>query len=244
MNKFKFFFLISFFSSLAYCQRTSIVEYRVVFGNKNLNDSINNIIKKKTKEMINSIEQNDYELVFNDSISVFNLKKEMLSDNPNNKLSSSLIGGKRYKNLKDSVNIKQKEFLGQIFNIHLKFNNYKWSVTKEKKIISGYTCYKAIAKIIESDFIRKKEIEYFIEAWFTPEIPVPFGPAGIDGLPGLVLEGSSNSGAAVFYVSKLDLLNNEKSIEKVIDLSKGKNISEKDYLIMIKETYLSFRNRN
>lgn len=246
LKKFKFiFFVLSIISSLAYCQRTSLVSYNVTFTGKNLNDSINTDFQIKKQEMIHSIEQSEYELIFNDSLSVFKINEEMQSDNvKSNRLASSLIGGKRYKNLKDSVNIKQKEFLGELFNIYTPFDNYNWIITKETKKISSYTCYKAVAKIVESDFIRKKEMEYLIEAWFTLEIPVPFGPAGIDGLPGLVLEGSSNNGATVFYVTKLNLLNNKESAEEAIDLSKGKNISKKDYNRMIKEKYLSFRNRN
>ena len=49
------------------------------------------------------------------------------------------------------------------------------------KKIGSYLCYKAID--VESDNQLKKPI-----AWFSPLIPVNFGPKEYIGLPGLVLE--------------------------------------------------------
>ncbi|SDS30488.1 GLPGLI family protein [Winogradskyella sediminis] len=244
-NKFKLLFVLSLISSLAYCQRTSVVGYNVAIKQKKTTDSINKDFQNKKEKMIRSIEQSNYELIFNDSLSVFQVNEEMqLDDVKNIKVASSLVGGKNYKNLKDSINIKQKEFFGELFNIYNPFNEYNWNITKETKDISGYKCYRAVTEIVQSSFIRKKDVKYLVEAWFTPEIPAPFGPAGIDGLPGLVLEGSSNNGSAIFYVTTLNLINNDKSVSDNIDLSKGKNISKKDYDIMIREKYLSLRNQN
>ena len=109
--------------------------------------------------MIRSIEQSNYELIFNDSLSVFQVNEEIqLDDVKNIKVASSLVGGKNYKNLKDSINIKQKEFFGELFNIYNPFNEYNWNITKETKDISGYKCYRAVAEIVQSSFIRKKTL--------------------------------------------------------------------------------------
>lgn len=56
----------------------------------------------------------------------------------------------------------------------------KWKITQETKKIGKYLCYKAID--IESKNKKMKPI-----AWFTPLIPVSFGPKEYNGLPGLVL---------------------------------------------------------
>ena len=55
-----------------------------------------------------------------------------------------------------------------------------WKITAETKTIAGYTCRKAV--------LACATCKNPVEAWFTPEIPVPFGPAGYGGLPGLILE--------------------------------------------------------
>jgi GLPGLI family protein len=64
------------------------------------------------------------------------------------------------------------------------FTDLDWKISPEKKIINGYTCYKAIGKV--KYFIDK--YSYYVEAWFCPEIPLPYGPDIYAGLPGLVFE--------------------------------------------------------
>ncbi len=53
-----------------------------------------------------------------------------------------------------------------------------WVLTKEKKNIDKYTCYKAT--------LQKQDT--FVEAWYTREIKISEGPMGYWGLPGLILE--------------------------------------------------------
>lgn len=54
---------------------------------------------------------------------------------------------------------------------------WNWEITDDTKKISGYTCKKAISKLMGLHF----------EAWYTDEIPVNAGPEKYDGLPGLIL---------------------------------------------------------
>jgi len=53
-----------------------------------------------------------------------------------------------------------------------------WVLKDDYKTISDYKCQKAIV-----DFRGRR-----YEAWFTTEIPLPFGPWKLGGLPGLILE--------------------------------------------------------
>ena len=51
--------------------------------------------------------------------------------------------------------------------------------------------YRAVQATASQDFFNyrtNKNIVQDIEAWFVPEIPVPFGPQGYEGLPGLIIE--------------------------------------------------------
>ncbi|MEN8898394.1 MAG: GLPGLI family protein [Nonlabens sp.] len=53
-----------------------------------------------------------------------------------------------------------------------------WTIDKNKsKQINGYTCNMATTHFRGRDY----------EAWFTPEIPITFGPFKFKGLPGLIL---------------------------------------------------------
>ena len=64
----------------------------------------------------------------------------------------------------------------------------KWIITQKTKKIGNYLCFKAIA--IKNEKEDKPPIK--IVAWFTPIIPVSFGPIDYFGLPGLILEVSYN----------------------------------------------------
>lgn len=72
-----------------------------------------------------------------------------------------------------------------------------WQLTNESKKIEDYTCYKAMLK----QYSKKDAQEYFIEAWYSPEIPASYGPAGYGGLPGLILE--LKYGEITFVAKKL-----------------------------------------
>lgn len=52
-----------------------------------------------------------------------------------------------------------------------------WTLSDEKKVIGQYECYLA-----ECDFRGR---HYF--AWYTEEIPMPYGPWKLGGLPGLIV---------------------------------------------------------
>ncbi len=83
-----------------------------------------------------------------------------------------------------------------------KFTDYEWQITTESKVINGFTCYKALGKI--NYFIDR--YTFAIEAWFCPEIPLPYGPDYYAGLPGLIFE--------VYRADGKDLHWKLKSIEK------------------------------
>jgi len=67
---------------------------------------------------------------------------------------------------------------GHIILVTDTYNSFKWDVTNDTKVIAGYKCNKATTSFRGREWI----------AWFTPEIPVSFGPWKLHGLPGLILE--------------------------------------------------------
>jgi len=139
----------------------------------------------------------------------------------------SRVKGCYYKDLLTKEKIKSIEFAGSLYNILIPYDEYKWDITNETKMISGYKCYKAICVYEEYDTRRKKNLVFNPEVWFAPKIPFPFGPRGLDGLPGLVLEGKFSSGI-YFYATdiKFSIKNKNFELEKP---RKGMNVSNDEF---------------
>ena len=76
---------------------------------------------------------------------------------------------------------------------------FEWKLKNEFKEILGFKCQKAISRI---SFRGRK-----YEAWFTPEIPVTFGPWKVNGLPGLILEFADLDRLIYYKAFKIDLKN-------------------------------------
>lgn len=74
-----------------------------------------------------------------------------------------------------------RDFLGGSYAVQVNEEtpNFNWKIVDSVKTINGYNCYKAL-----SENFRGRSYT----AWFTYEIPVPFGPYKFNGLPGLILE--------------------------------------------------------
>ena len=111
-------------------------------------------------------------------------------------------------------------------------NKQDWTILNENKKIDGYTCFKAtIPYLIDEDGRAKENV--FFTAWFSPEIPISFGPVGYGGLPGLILELQTDK--ATFFVKNINL-----SLDKIPEINKltsPKAITVETYLEMVRGTY-------
>src|SRR5690606_37134751 len=108
--------------------------------------------------------------------------------------------------------------LGKLFLVKDLLPEFKWKLENESKQIGDYTVFKATAvqKIDLADY-RMINIEnsnqdrtLIITAWYTPQIPVNFGPDIYGGLPGLILE--LNIYRTTILCSKI-ILNNSEEIK-------------------------------
>lgn len=182
----------------------------------------------------------DFELIYDKNESIFQLIDKL--DNNSNTIDTKITKGiydgniKFYKN-----NLEKQKFFniderGQIFNVKTDFENYKWEINpNDTKEISGFKCYKATAKTERKhNGITQEVFQSF--AWFTYEIPSSFGPRGLDGLPGLVLEGSFDG--KVFVATSVN--KTPKNIEKpfsnkIISFEEYSNLKYDAVLEMKKE---------
>lgn len=74
-----------------------------------------------------------------------------------------------------------------------KWQDIQWEIKKGSKKIGKYECNKATANFRGRNYT----------AWFTTEIPVPYGPWKLFGLPGLILEASDDT--KEFFVKATDI---------------------------------------
>jgi len=104
----------------------------------------------------------------------------------------------------------------------------EWSISKETKIIQGFTCRKAEAVqlfySVDRDSGELRTKEQSITAWFTTDLPFSFGPENYGGLPGLVLELSTQG--KNYKVEKINIKENKRM---TIDFPDTENaMSEKE----------------
>lgn len=149
----------------------------------------------------------EYSLYFNSNESRFELLDIMDIDQNRLIKRASIYAGSStiYINLNDSLFLKTIDFLGDLYLVDFNHKHINWKITNEKKQIEKFTCYKAEA-VINMDNGQNAQVK--VIAWFTPQIPVPFGPDGYYGLPGLILE--LHEKGLVFYGTEIKLDNKTK----------------------------------
>lgn len=133
-------------------------------------------------------EKVNLELLISNSTSYFKEIERLNLNNDSDEYYMTMIRGFSYEGSwfydvlkKDLIFIR--EYQNKKFYVRKNKLSINWKITSEKKTILGYNCVKAT-------YIRKvPRGDVKITAWFTNEIPLPFGPANYSGqLPGLILE--------------------------------------------------------
>jgi GLPGLI family protein len=124
-----------------------------------------------------------------------------------------------YRNYDAQLKIELRELAGQKFLIEDTLRRLPWKMGTETKSILGKECLKAT---FTSDDGKTNVV-----AWFTDALPIQGGPNAYGGLPGLILEASTNDGEVTFTAQKIDvrpLNSGELSVPKG-----GKKVTEADF---------------
>lgn len=219
-------------------------------------------MEKAFQEAMKSATEKQYTLSFNKSECLYEeqekLEKPEASANGGFSISVSFSGeGKKYLNLKDKICIEEADIFGKEFLIVEPLEKPDWKLLNETKKIGDYNCFKAelIVQVTEKqkeeykDFLKKEETkpslfkmeepkDKTIVAWYTPEIPVSFGPNNYWGLPGLILE--INEDETIILCSKVTLSNKEKSKIKVPNT--GDKVTQKKFDEIQKKKMDSMKN--
>lgn len=219
-----FFLILSLFFITSICSQNGLlnntIEVTYVKAYKNHRDTTSTPPK-----MMKNLE---YHLLFNSNEARFEYIKSMTNDGDNT--NSRFIGrgggnGISYKNLKQKEKLMQTNSGDErLYLVQEDLNKYKWKLHKETKKILGYNCFKATTEYKFFHYFKNEETTLNITAWYTPRIPAPFGPAGYDGLPGLVLE----SHQASFYLIATDIKHHNKT-KTIKRPEKGIELPEEEF---------------
>lgn len=95
----------------------------------------------------------------------------------------------------EGTSVERREFLGRTFLIEDRRPDLKWTLTGEQAEFLDRPVQKATTTHDGRE----------IEAWFTFQIPVPSGPAGYGGLPGMILVLSIDGGQEQYSATEVSL---------------------------------------
>jgi len=101
-----------------------------------------------------------------------------------------------------------------------------WKIEKETKKIGKFTCKKATTHFRGRNYI----------AWFTTDVPLPFGPWKLNNLPGLILEAYDTNKSVYWYFKSIEYPTKNKEIVKNMKIPlKSKILSYDEFKCLQKE---------
>jgi GLPGLI family protein len=184
------------FSTLSYAQETPIAKIHYIF--KHINDTTQR--DKYLRDEVGTylgLQSSLYTSVSGDRINE-KLKEQMSTP----AFDGNVVLNKNTSTIKSSyvLNITENS-LQQIYRVASdeyvlkeEFPALDWEILEDSKEIGGYACQKAVTNFKGRTY----------EAWFTTEIPMPFGPWKLNGLPGLILSAADTKQEVVFEFDGFD----------------------------------------
>ena len=97
--------------------------------------------------------------------------------------------------------------------------NIHWNITNDTKTVGDYKVQKATAQFRGRNYV----------AWFSPEIPLPYGPWKLGGLPGLVLEAYDSNKEIYWYFKSIEYPTKHSELLKPIQSPKNQWMSYQDF---------------
>lgn len=171
-----------------------ITSGKIVFERKT------NLYKKfkddNVKEWIKEIDKSkvDYfELYFNDSMSMFMPQESDLKE----RMSWATSKNTTYQNFNLKSTLSIKSVWGEQLYVQDSLKKREWKMTESKRVISGYSCRKAIWEM--NDTTR-------IYVWYTDDIVASVGPETFCGLPGAILGLATEDGGVIYFAKSVEII--------------------------------------
>jgi GLPGLI family protein len=186
-----------------------------------------NLPDPQMKSMIPEFRTDKFELIFNESVSLFRSVVDEEAPDPFANAGGGGGGGMRfnfrmpsantYTDLAKQMQYEGREFFEKEFLIVDSLKQYKWKLSEETKMIAKQLCKKATTMITAPQVMRMRVSmgrggenntdttantprapkETELVVWYAENIPVSFGPDSYSGLPGVIMEIDQDNGANV-----------------------------------------------
>lgn len=214
--------ILILFNVFVFAQKTTFVKYNVKIANEDIFKD-NEYLRGSFDKAIKESKSLKFGLICKNNNSFFYIIEQLSTEEGFNSNKTTLIFanymGEIYQE-KDSL-LTFSSLLGNKTYIK-KVISKNWILQNEIKIIDGYKCYKATSEYVVINSVG--EFRHPVIAWYCPEIPLPFGPNGYGGLPGLILQLQVRN--VTFGVENIDF-KSEKDFE--INKKSMKILSEEEY---------------
>ncbi|MGZ4056354.1 MAG: GLPGLI family protein [Bacteroidia bacterium] len=215
-------FIISFVFILE--GSSQITSGKIVFERKT------NLYKKfkddNVKDWLEADDKNKvdvFELYFNDSLSAFKPQESDLKE----RMSWATSKNSVYENFNTNSRLSIKSVWGEELYLQDTLSKRKWKITDNKRVISGYSCRKAIWQ--QNDSTR-------IYAWYTDDIIPSIGPESFCGLPGAILGLATEDGGVIYFAKSIEITKPDVAVmlpkkgkNKIYTSSELKTKLEKDF---------------
>lgn len=199
------FFISVFMHFMSYAQETPIAKIHYIF--KHINDTTQQ--DKFLRDEVGTylgLQSSLYTSVSSDRINE-ELKEQMsnpafdgnvvLNKNTST-IKSSYVLDIAKNNLQEVYRVASDEYI-----LKEDFPVLDWKILEDSKEIGGYACQKAVTNFKGRTY----------EAWFTTEIPMPFGPWKLHGLPGLILSAADTKQEVIFEFDGFDKIEGTTTIK-------------------------------
>lgn len=170
-----------------------ITSGRIVFERKT------NLEKKFTDSRMkdwlgdNKAKVDQFELFFNDTISIFKPVESDIADRMSWATSKSTV----LQNFNQNDNLFVLDVAGQQIYVKDTIQPRQWQITDSKRTIDKYRCTKAIYQ--KNDSTR-------LYAWYTTDIVPSVGPEGFYGLPGAILGLATEDGGIIYFAKSVEFM--------------------------------------
>ncbi len=122
-----------------------------------------------------------------------------------------------YRNIQTDTMIWKTDYGKGVPRIIEPIEKIDWKILNQHKKLDRFECTKAVGKFYGREY----------EVWFTPDIPVSFGPYKLGGLPGLILQAKSKDNDIKYELRSIETTTND--IEKIQPPQKGDLINMEEF---------------
>lgn len=201
--KYTIFYIILLLYTKNFSQNSATADYGVVFSTTLVDDKLKledpDFYEHQLAKQ-NSADELNFVLKINKTESLF-FHPTLKGSSNALKFAKSNTGGDHliYNNLEEQILLNQFPYWGSEILLQEKLNITPWIIESSSRTISGFVCFKAVKTFSEEEGGYSRE--HKVEAWFSPEIPLKFGPKGYADLPGLIIELTENN--VTFFLKEL-----------------------------------------